>query len=266
MIEQIWYLLSGVAAGIFAGLLGVGGGIVVVPILDVIFTSIFPASLLMHMAIGTSLAIMIFTAASSAYAYHRQGLVNWQLFYRFTPGMIVGTIAGSVIAKYLSSHSLRIAFAVFLVLVAVKMFDTRPTQSKRQLPGFMGLSIAAFCTGILSGFFGIGGGTLMVPFFVYCNVVMQNATGTSSICGLVLAIIGTACLIITGLPALDIPGIPAGTTGFVYWPAVLPVAVTSLIFAPVGTRIAVWLPANVLRRVFAVVLILTAIYLLTRDF
>ena len=261
MIEQLFYLLTGIAAGLLSGLLGVGGGIVVVPILAFMFVSIFPAPLVMHMAIGTSLAIMIFTAASSAYAYHKRGLVLWPLFAKFAPGMVVGTITGAIIAMYLSSRSLEIAFAIFLLLIAAKMFDTRKVKAERQLPRILGLSVAAFFTGILSGFFGIGGGTLMVPFFVYCNVIMQNATGTSSACGFVLAVLGTVSLILTGLTAVNIPNIPHGTMGFVYWPAVLPIAITSVIFAPLGTRIAVWLKPDVLQRVFAAVLVIISFYM-----
>jgi uncharacterized membrane protein YfcA len=265
LANQLLYLLTGAIAGIFAGLLGVGGGIVVVPILNLLFSSIFPDYLLMHMAIGTSLAIMIFTAASSTYAYQRHGLIIWSLFLRFIPGMILGTITGTIIAMYLSSRTLQIAFAIFLLLVALKMFDTRKTPSNRQLPQFFGLTIAAFLTGILSGFFGIGGGTLMVPFFVYCSLIMQNATATSSACGFMLAIIGTISLIITGLPATSMPNIPYGTTGFVYWPAVLPIAITSVLFAPIGTQISVWVSPNALQYVFAVALIFTAIYLFMKS-
>jgi hypothetical protein len=266
VIELFSYLLTGIIAGILAGLLGIGGGTLVVPILDLLFSRLFPENLVMHMAIGTSLAIMMFTTASSTYAYHRHRLILWPLFIKFIPGMVLGTLTGSFLAKYLSNHSLRIAFAIFLFIVALKMFDTRKTQAKREeLPHFFILTIAAFFTGVLSGFFGVGGGTLMVPFFVYYSIIMQNATGTSAVCGFVLSIIGTISLIITGLSAASGVHIPAGTTGFVYWPAVLPVALTSILFAPLGTKIAVRVSANVLQRCFAVILILTALYLFLRS-
>ncbi len=261
-MEQLLYFLTGAFAGVLAGLLGVGGGIVVAPILVLLFSSIFPADLLMHMATGTSLAIMIFTAASSAYAYQRRGLVIWPLFLRFTPGMVLGALTGTFIAKYLSSYTLQIAFAIFLLLVAIKMFDTRKVDKTRPLPHMTGLTIAAFFTGVLSGFFGVGGGTLMVPFFVYCSVIMQRATATSAACGCVLAVTGTLGMIFMGSSATHIAAIPHGTTGFVYWPAAFPIAITSVLFAPLGTRIAVWVSPLVLQRIFAVVLVLTAIYLL----
>ena len=266
MVEQILYLLIGAITGISAGMLGVGGGIVVVPILVIIFTPVFPSNVLMHMAIGTSLAVMIFTAACSTYAYQRRGLVLWSLFYRFTPGMALGTITGSVIAMYLSSRSLQITFAIFLLVISLKMFDTKKTLAQRQLPKRLGLNIVAFCTGILSGFFGVGGGVLMVPFFVYCNVIMQNATATSAVCGLMLSIIGTISLVITGLHTLGTSSLPTGSTGFVYWPAVFPIAFTSILFAPVGTRIAVTLSPKVLQRVFAIALLVTTYYFLSRSY
>ena len=262
MIQQLLYLFTGAIAGLLSGLLGVGGGIVVVPILTVLFASIFPSDLLMHMASGTSLAIMMFTTASSTYAYQRHGLVRWPLFYRFTPGMVLGTITGAVIAMHLSSKFLQMAFAVFLFIVALKMFDTRKTHAERQLPRQLGLSIVSFCSGSLSGFFGVGGGTLIVPFFVYCNVVMQQATATSAVCGLMLAIVGTISFMITGLHTVQIPNMPLGTAGFVYWPAVLPMAIASMIFAPIGTRMAVSLSSIALQRIFAIALLVTAYYLL----
>lgn len=265
MTELILYLLTGIIAGLLSGLLGLGGGIVVVPILYLLFSPLFPQVLVMHMAIGTSLAIMIFTTASSAYAYQRHKLILWPLFFRFIPGMILGTLAGSIIAMHISSHSLRISFAIFLFIIAIKMFFTKKIEIKKELPNFFILSIAAFITGILSGFFGIGGGTLMVPFFVYCNVAMQRASGTSAACGFLLSIIGTISLIMTGLPVTTNATILAGTTGFVYWPAVLPVAIASVLFAPIGTKIAIKISGKMLQRCFAVILVLTAIYLINMS-
>ena len=261
VIELLLYLFIGAIAGLSAGLLGVGGGIVIVPIFSIFFKAIFPSSVLMHMAIGTSLTIMIFTAVSSTYAYQWRGLVQWPLFYRFIPGMALGVITGSLIAMYLTSQFLQISFAFFLLVIALKMFDTRKIHAHRQLPQWFGLNFVAFCTGILSGFFGIGGGVIMVPFFVYCNVPMQRATATSVACGLMLSVIGTISFIIMGLCAVNMSSLPTGTTGFVYWPAVLPVAMTSIFFAPLGTQIAVSISPQLLQRIFAIALLVTAFYL-----
>lgn len=256
------YLLVGVAAGILAGLLGVGGGIIVVPALTLLFSNgLFSSDLVMHMAVGTSLAIMIFTAISSGYAYHRRGLVIWPLFLKFTPGLLLGTITGAIIAKHLSGRDLTIAFALFLIIIAIRMFFSKTVKAESQLPNLFILTAVSFCVGILSGFFGVGGGIVMVPFFSYCNVPIHKATGTSSACGFPLAIVGTLLLIITGWTMVIANHPPVGTTGFVYWPAAILIAITSILFAPVGTRLAVWLPGLLLKRVFAIVLVLTAIEL-----
>ncbi len=264
MIEIMLYLLTGVFAGLLAGLLGVGGGLVVVPVLSLLFTPYFPAPLVMHVAVGTSFAIMIFTALSSAYAYHRRRLIFWPLFLRFVPGLLAGTVAGSVIARELSSQHLRFAFAIFIIFVAINMFFSKEVKSRRQLPNLFVLSFFAFLVGILSGFFGIGGGTMMVPFFVYCDIEMHKATGTSAACGFPLAVIGTLSMTITGWTTAIANHAPIGTIGYIYWPAAIIIAISSLLCAPLGTRLAVWLPSRILKCIFAVVLTLTAVNLLLK--
>lgn len=165
MLEQILYLITGVTAGLLAGLLGVGGGIVVVPILNLLFVNQFSSTLTMHIAIGSSLAVMMFTALSSAYAYYRRGLIVWPLFYKFIPGLLLGMAVGAVITMRVSSHSLQIAFAIFMMIVAINMFFSKTVTAQRELPSFKSMTFFAFLTGICSGLFGVGGGTLMVPFF-----------------------------------------------------------------------------------------------------
>lgn len=260
--EVLLYLITGATTGLFAGLLGIGGGIIVIPILHKLFGYYFPADQVMHMAIGTSLAIMIFTATSSAYAYQRRGLVLWSLFRQFAPGLAFGTVAGSIIAMHLTSRNLSIAFAIFLFFIAAFIFYSKPIQAQKKLPHSIGMTLSALAIGLLCGFFGIGGGTMMVPFFAYCNVEMHKATGTSAICGLLLAVTGTASLALTGLNATSPIATPWGTTGFVYWPAALVIAAASVIFAPLGTRLAVWLPSRVLKKIFAVIIVATALFLL----
>lgn len=262
MLEYGLFLLTGALAGILAGLLGVGGGIIVVPVLDRVLPAHFPSDLSMHMAVGSSLAIMIFTSLSSGYAYFRRGLIVWPLFYKFLPGLLLGSVTGSFIAMYLSGDILRKAFGIFVIVVALYMFLSKQIRTGEKLPGFFKLSFVGFIVGIISGLFGIGGGIMIVPFFVYCSVEMLKATGTSSICAFPLAIVGTLSLIITGWTSdLSVP-VPAGTTGYVYWPAVFFVSVTSILFAPIGTRIAVWLPKGVLKRMFSVLLVIIGINLM----
>ncbi|HVY53330.1 MAG TPA: sulfite exporter TauE/SafE family protein [Gammaproteobacteria bacterium] len=264
MTEQILFLGVGVLAGILAGLLGLGGGIIVVPSLNILLASHFPSVLVMHMAVGTSLAVMVFTALSAAYAYHRRKLVLWPLFYKFIPGLLAGTITGSIVARHLSGHILSIAFGFFLLLVATNMLFSKKPSPHRELPQPLFLNIIAFLMGICSGFFGIGGGTMIVPFFVYCNVDIRKAAGTSALCGFPLALTGATTLIMTGWNTVASYSVPPGTTGYVYWPAAVLIASGSLLCAPLGTRIAVWLPSSVLKKVFSILLYLTAINLIMR--
>ena len=196
MIIILLYLLVGVVAGILAGLLGVGGGIIVVPALSLLFShGLFSSTLVMHMAVGTSLAIMIFTAASSGYAYRRRNLVFWPLFWKLLPVYYLGTITGAIVAKHISSRNLTIAFAFFLILIAIRMFFSKLVKGRKAITNIFVLTIISFGVGMFSGFFGIGGGIIMVPFFIYCSLEIYKATGTSSICGFPLAIIGTLSLI-----------------------------------------------------------------------
>lgn len=264
MTEQIIFLGVGAMAGVLAGLLGVGGGIVVVPSLNMLLGSHFPANLVMHMAVGTSLAIMIFTALSAAYAYNKRDLIVWSLVYKFIPGLLLGTITGSIVARHLPGHVLSIAFGIFLICVATNMLFSKKPAAHRELPPVSILNIFAFLMGICSGFFGIGGGTMMVPFFVYCNVEIHKAAGTSSLCGFPLALTGAITLIIVGWNPVASFHVPPGTTGYVYWPAALLIATASLLCAPLGTRIAVWLPGPILKRIFSILLYFTAINLIVR--
>lgn len=264
MMEYLLYLLCGVFAGVLAGLLGLGGGIIVVPTLILLFDHqhIFPPEFAVHAAIGTSLTVMIFTSLSSSFAYARRKLIIWPLFYKFIPGMLLGVLFGSYIAHYLSSDWLRIGFACFMLLIAVQMFLSKPAKMRREIPGLIGLSVPAASIGMLSGFFGVGGGSMMVPYFTYCQVEMHKATGTSAACGFIVAIFGAICFMGASMPTAIPENLPAGTIGYVYWPAALLIAPTSLVFAPLGTRLAVGLSSRILKRIFAIVLVVTAANLL----
>lgn len=265
------YLLTGVFAGTLSGLLGVGGGIIVVPTLIFCFQSVhlFTDALIMHVAVGTSLAIMIFTSLSSANAYYRRGFIVWPVFIRFLPGLCVGMIAGSMIAKQLSSHLLIMLFALFLIIIAVYLFFSKPEKItpksiKHTYPLLRELVIivVAILIGLLSTIFGIGGGLLMVPFFLLIGLEMHEASGTSSICGVPISIIGTIVLTIAGWDAIQNSPLPAGTIGYVYWPAATMVSLTSIIFAPIGARLSIRFRPITLKRILACLLIASSINLL----
>lgn len=254
------YLLAGAAAGVLAGLLGVGGGIVIVPALVFAFHAQgFPEALLVHMAVGTSLATIVLTSISSVRAHHRRGAVLWPLFWRLTPSIVVGSLLGAVIADWLPADVLRSVFAVFVLVIAAQMgFGAKPSPH-RDLPGRVGMGMAGTVIGSISAIVGIGGGSLTVPFLVWCNVAMRNAVAVSAACGLPIAVAGSLGFLATGLNEV---GLPAWSSGYLYWPAGAGIAVTSVLFAPLGAHLAHRIPADRLKRFFAIFLALVGLRLL----
>jgi hypothetical protein len=254
MTLVIAYLALGAVVGVVAGLLGVGGGLIIVPALLYLFhiQGISPA-VAMHLAIGSSLATIVFTSISSAWAHHRHGAVRWSIVFYMTPGIAVGAVLGAVIAKYLAGPALRQCFAVFEWLVAIQMwFGLRPSPARR-LPGTAPMGLTGGFIGAISSILGIGGGTLTVPFLVWCNVSLREAVATSAACGLPIAIAGALGFAATGW---NNPDLPALSSGFVYWPAVAGVVATSILTTSLGAWLTHRLPVLVLRRIFAVVLAL----------
>lgn len=252
METWIIYLALGAVAGTLAGLLGVGGGLIIVPVLALVFQSAgFPADLIMHLAIGTSLATIVFTSMSSIRAHHRRGAVLWPLVWRLTPGIVVGALAGASVAELMHSQWLSRFFGVFELLVAVQMAMGLRPSAHRGLPATAGMLGAGGVIGGISAIVGIGGGTLTVPFLSWCNVPMRNAVASSSACGLPIAVSGALGFVITGWGAA---GLPPWSSGYVYWPAFLGIVLASMLFAPLGAALAHRLPAAGLKRVFALLL------------
>ena len=255
-------LLLGIAAGILAGLLGIGGGIVIVPILVGIFQSNpeISEAHFMHIALGTSLATIITTSISSIYAHHQRGAVQWHIVRQLTPGLVVGVLLGAVIADVLSGNNLRIFFGLFIIIVSIQFgFDAR-IRPHRETPGKSGMSTVGLVIGILSALVGIGGGVLTTPFLSWCNTPIRHALATSAAAGFPIAMAGTIGFIVTGWQESDLP---AWSSGYIYWPAFIAIAPMSLLFAPLGAKLAHVLPANLLRRFFAVYLVVVAINFLT---
>ena len=254
------YLAAGVAAGILSGLFGVGGGVIIVPVLLLLFgLQGIPESVSMHMAVASSLAIIVTTSISSVHAHARRGGVRWDLALTLTPGIIVGALGGASLAAWISGDALRVIFALFLATVALRMGFSPEIRSSLTLPGRAGLGLVGSGIGVLSALVGIGGGSLSVPFLAKCGVTMREAVGTSAACGLPTALAGTIGFMISGW---NHPELPPWTSGYVFWPAVLAVAITSAMLAPVGAMLAYRLPAKVLRRLFAILLGLMAVRLL----
>jgi len=253
-MELLTYLLTGATAGLMAGLLGVGGGLIIVPALALFFASQgFAAETLMHFAVGTSLATIIPTSISSLLAHHRRNSVDWQAVRGLAPGIIAGALAGAWLARQLSSPGLAILFGSFEILVAVHLLLGIQAGAHRALPGAAGLGVAGTVIGGVSAVLGIGGGSLSVPFLLWNRVDIRTAVGTAATCGLPIAIAGAAGFAISGWKVAD----PAGlNSGFIYWPAVFWIALASVPMAPLGARLAHSLPHKTLQRVFALFLAL----------
>ena len=256
-MEILAYLLTGAVAGLMAGLLGIGGGLVIVPALALLFTSQeFAAATLMHYAVGTSLATIIPTSVSSLLAHHRRGSVHWPAVRGLTPGILVGALAGAWLAQQLSSAWLGVLFGVFEVLVALQLLAGARPAAHRALPGIAGMSVAGGLIGGLSALLGNGGGTLTVPFLLWHRGDIRIAVGTAAACGLPIAVAGAAGFAVAGMPAGVSPGF---SSGFIYWPAVAGVTLTSVLLAPMGARLAHYLPRQALQRTFAILLLLVGL-------
>jgi uncharacterized membrane protein YfcA len=246
------YLAVGVFAGISAGLFGIGGGAVIVPALLFLFEwQVFPPEHIMHLALGTSLATIAFTAVASSYTHHRRGAVLWSTTRAMAPGIVVGAWAGAVVADYLPTRALEIVFGVFELVIAAHLLLGLKPNAHRALPGAVGLAVVGGGIGLASALLGIGGGSMTVPFLMWCNVDLRKAVATSAACGLPLSAAGALGFAAIGWSTTNLP---AGSTGFVYWPAVVVIVLASVLCAPLGARLAHRLPMTTLRRMFAVVL------------
>ena len=247
------YIGLGVIAGFVAGLLGVGGGLIIVPILILIFQSNnFTQEIIVHMAIGTSLATIIFTSISSVRAHHfRHKAVRWDIVKQLTPGIIIGALLGAVVADFILAKNLQQFFGFFELFVATQMAFNVKASAARTLPKYIGMLTTGSGIGFISSIVGIGGGTLTVPFLTWCNVKMQHAVATSSACGLPLAIAGCVGFIITGWNEV---ALPESSLGYIYWPAFLSIVISSIFFAPVGAWLAHRLSAKKLKRFFSIAL------------
>lgn len=264
MLYWMSYCALGACAGILAGLLGVGGGLVIVPVLVFLFTAQhLPSAYILHLALGTSLATIMFTSVSSMRAHHGRGAVEWRIVRRITPGILVGTFLGSWVASQLSGRFLKGFFVLFLFYVACQMLlDIKP-KPHRQLPGSAGSFGVGNLIGGISSLVGIGGGTMSVPFMLWCNVPLHHAIGTSAAIGFPIALAGAAGYAVNGLA---IKGLPPFSFGFVYLPALTGITVASVLTAPLGARLAHGLPVHRLKKGFAVLLIVMGTKLLLSLF
>lgn len=254
------YLLVGAGAGVLAGLLGVGGGVVIVPVLVWVFRhNGFDDSLLMQIAVGTSLGTIVVTSLSSIRAHQRRGAIVWPIVLRLSPGIVAGAWLGAVIADALPSLWLQRVFACFIILVGIQMATGRQPLGGGTLPGTVGMLSAGGAIGTLSALVGIGGGSLTVPFLSWAGIRMRNAVATSAACGLPIALAGSFGFVVEGW---DNPALPTGSSGYLYWPALLGIVCASFLTAPVGARLAHSLPVRSLKRVFALLLLVLGVRML----
>lgn len=251
------YLGLGAFTGFFAGMLGIGGGLVMVPTLTLMFAaqSQFPAAETLHLALGTSMATIIFTAISSLKTHHQHGAVRWSVVKTITPGILLGTALGTLFAANVPTRPLAIFFTFFVCLIALQMATNLKPKPSRELPPPLAIGATGFGIGALSSLVAIGGGALTVPYLTWCNVRIQQAIGTSAAVGLPIALGGTLGYIFNGWQVADLP---AGSLGFVYLPALAMLVMTSMLTAPYGARLAHRLPVATLKRVFAGILVVLA--------
>ena len=250
------FVAIGCGVGFLAGLLGIGGAITMIPVLTVIFGhEHFPSNHVVHMAIATSLATVVFTSLSSARAHARRGAVLWHVVLGLTPGILLGSLVGPQIVAGMSSALVAAMFALFTGTSALQMLINRKPRATRKLPRRAGLFGVGAMIGVLSSMVGAGGGFLSVPFMTWCNVRIHQAVATSAALGFPIAAAGTVGYIIAGFRQEDLPPY---TLGYIYLPALAAIVVASMLCAPLGVRVAHDLPVARLRRVFACLLLAIA--------
>lgn len=260
MSDILLLLASGALAGTLAGLLGIGGGVIIVPTLALVFEhqGQDPA-VIMHVAFGTSLATIVMTSLSSIRAHQRRGAIQWPIFRAITPGILLGGLIGAIVADFIPGQTLKIAFALFILVVATQMASGLATKPRRTLPPPAGMLAVGSIIGGISALMGVGGGSMSVPFLTWCNVRVRSAVATSAAIGLPIALAGTAGFVISGW---DTPARPELSLGYVNLPAFLGIVVASMATAPLGAWLAHRVPELVLKRIFAVLLTVISLRLL----
>lgn len=257
MVEWWWaYLALGAFVGFFSGLLGIGGGSALVPVLALIFAAKgFAPGHIVHLTLGTGIATIIFTSASSVRSHHLRRSVNWSAMLKMMPGVVAGTFGGALAAGWLDARLLTVAFTLLVYVLATQMLlDARP-ETRGSLPGAAVVTAAGGIIGFLSSLTATGGASLTVPFLVRHGIRLHQAIGTAAAVSWPLALAGTLGYIAAGAAK---PGLPDWSVGYVYAPAVAWIVVASMAMAPVGARVAHRTPGKTLKRVFAIILYLLA--------
>ena len=256
-MEILFLLASGAVAGMFAGLLGIGGGIIIVPVLAMVFTSQgVSIDVLMHVSIGTSLATIVITSLSSIRAHQKHQAIDWQVVRVITIGLFIGGFIGAAAAKLIAGQDLKLIFSIFMFLIAAQMYFGNTTKPHRTLPAKPGMILAGISIGTVSSLMGVGGGSMSVPFFTWCNMSIRNAVATSSAVGFPIAVAGTIGFIVTGWAEAERPVM---SLGYVNLPALISIVVASVLSAPLGAWIAHRISPIILKRIFAGFLVILGI-------
>jgi len=256
------YLAIGAFAGFFAGMLGIGGGAIMVPFMVLLFEAQqLPSAHILHLAVGTSMATIVFTSVSSVRAHAARGAIRWDIAARMTPGILAGGLVGSAIASLIPTVVFAALFTAVIYLAATNMLLDRKPRASRQPPGHLGMFAAGFLVSAASAFAAVGGAFMTVPFMLWCNVPMLQAIGTAAVIGFPIALSGTLGFIFTGWRET---GLPPYSIGFVYLPALGGVVAASVLLAPLGAAAAHRLPTVWLRRAFAVLFYAIATRMLIR--
>lgn len=264
-MELIIFLTIGALAGFTAGIFGVGGGLIIVPLLYLVFTQMgYPPEVIMHMALGTSLATIIVTSISSLIAHHKKGAVLWPVFRNLAPALVIGSFLGAGIAGLLSGANLQLIIGIFVIWVAYRMIrsDGQTINQEAELPSTVKQICAGTGIGVASSIFGIGGGSLTVPYLTHYGVLMQRAVGTSAACGLPIAIAGAAGFMFFGMNA---KANVANSIGFVHIYAFLGISAMSFFTAKLGAKTAHALPPTLLKKCFAMLLFCVGCFFLVKG-
>ncbi|MBW8905980.1 MAG: sulfite exporter TauE/SafE family protein [Betaproteobacteria bacterium] len=252
MTPWLAYLGIGVLVGFAAGLLGIGGGVVMVPLLALVFAGQqLPAEHVLHLALGTAMAAMVFTSIASMRAHHAHGAVDWRIARAMSPGMLLGSFCAALVAGLMPTRPLAVMFALLVFYAATQMLLDLKPRSTRELPGSAGIFAAGAAIGAVSSLAAVGGAFMSIPFLTWCKVPLRRAIGTAAANGLPIALAGTAGYVLHGLRA---SGLPYPSLGFVYLPALALLVATSMLTAPFGARLAHRLPVKRLRMLFAFLL------------
>jgi len=257
-------LLCGSISGFLAGLLGIGGGMILVPFMILVFNHLgFQQELIVHMAIATGMATILFTTSSAIWAHHKHSSIDWKLVAALSPGMVVGgLVGGSKIFEAINTSWLSLFFAIFIVYSSVQMVLNKKPTAGRNLPGPIGLFLFGLCVGMLASLVGAGGAFITVPFMLWCNVKPHTAMASSSGLGFPIAAAATIGYM---YGSWGLPNLPVGSLGYVYAPAVACIVIVSIFTAPIGAKMARKLDVVQLKRIFGAMLFCLAAFMFNES-